>query len=85
MQTRVAVMAIIVEKKGAVEQLNAVLHEYGEHIIGRMGIPYRKKGINIVSIALDAPQDTISALAGKLGNIEGLSVKTAYSNVVADE
>ena len=74
MQTRVAVMAIIVEKG-----------EYGEHIIGRMGIPYRKKGINIVSIALDAPQDTISALAGKLGNIEGLSVKTAYSNVVADE
>ena len=73
------------EKGGAVERLNAVLHEYGEHIIGRMGIPYRKKGINIVSIALDAPQDTISALAGKLGNIEGLSVKTAYSNVVADE
>lgn len=85
MQTRVAVMAIIVEKGGVVERLNAVLHEYGEHIIGRMGIPYRKKGINIVSIALDAPQDTISALAGKLGNIEGLSVKTAYSNVVADE
>ena len=85
MQTRVAGMAIIVEKGGAVERLNAVLHEYGEHIIGRMGIPYRKKGINIVSIALDAPQDTISALAGKLGNIEGLSVKTAYSNVVADE
>ena len=82
---RVALMAIIVEKWGAVERLNAVLHEYGEHIIGRMGIPYRKKGINIVSIALDAPQDTISALAGKLGNIEGLSVKTAYSNVVADE
>lgn len=85
MQTRVAVMAIIVEKEDAVERLNAVLHEYGEHIISRMGIPYRKKGINIVSIALDAPQDTISALAGKLGNIEGLSVKTAYSNVVADE
>ncbi len=85
MQTRVAVMAIIVEKGDAVERLNAVLHEYGGHIIGRMGIPYRKKGINIVSIALDAPQDTISALAGKLGNIEGLSVKTAYSNVVADE
>lgn len=85
MQMRVAVMAIIVEKGDAVERLNAVLHEYGEHIIGRMGIPYRQKGINIVSIALDAPQDTISALAGKLGNIEGLSVKTAYSNVVADE
>ena len=85
MQTRVAVMAIIVEKEVAVEQLNAVLHDYGAYIIGRMGIPYRKKGINIVSIALDAPQDTISALVGKLGNIEGLSVKTAYSNVVADE
>lgn len=85
MQTRVAVMAIIVEKGDAVERLNAVLHEYGEHIIGRMGIPYRQKGINIVSIALDAPQDTISALAGRLGNIDGLSVKTAYSNVVADE
>ena len=85
MLTRVAVMAIIVENGGAGERLKAVLHEYGEHIIGRMGIPYRKKGINIVSIALDAPQDTISALAGKLGNIEGLSVKTAYSNVVADE
>lgn len=85
MQTRVAVMAIIVENTGSVERLNAVLHEYGEHIIGRMGIPYRAKGINIVSIALDAPQDTISALAGKLGNIEGLSVKTAYSNVMGDE
>lgn len=84
MQTRVAVMAIIVERADAVESLNAVLHEYGEYIIGRMGIPYRAKGINIVSIAIDAPQDTISALAGKLGNIEGLSVKTAYSNVTYD-
>lgn len=84
MQTRVAVMAIIVERTDAVESLNAVLHEYGEYIIGRMGIPYRAKGINIVSIAIDAPQDTISALAGKLGNIEGLSVKTAYSNVTYD-
>ena len=85
MQMRVAVMAIIVEKSDAVEMLNTLLHEYGDYIIGRMGLPYRKKNINIVSIALDAPQDTISALAGKLGNIEGSSVKTAYSNVVADE
>lgn len=85
MQTRVAVMAIIVEKKEAVEQLNTVLHVYGDFIVGRMGIPYRSKGINIVSIALDAPQDTISALAGKLGNIDGLSVKTAYSNVVGED
>ena len=85
MQMRVAVMAIIVEKSDAVEMLNTLLHDYGDYIIGRMGLPYRKKNINIVSIALDAPQDTISALAGKLGNIEGSSVKTAYSNVVADE
>ena len=85
MQTRVAVMSIIVEDEAAVEKLNAVLHEYGKHIIGRMGIPYRARKINIVSVALDAPQDTISSLAGKLGNISGLSVKTAYSNVVGDE
>lgn len=85
MQTRVAVMAIIVEEMNSVEELNAVLHEFGEHIIGRMGIPYKQKGINIVSIAVDAAQDTISALAGKIGNIPGISVKTAYSNVVSDE
>ena len=84
MQTRVAVMAIIVEEKDAVEQMNALLHAFSPYIIGRMGIPYRAKGINIVSIALDAPQDTISALAGKLGNIQGLSVKTAYSNVCGE-
>ena len=80
MQTRVAVMAIIVEEPGAVEKLNSILHDYGNYIIGRMGIPYRERGINIISIALDAPQDSISSLAGKLGNISGLSVKTAYSN-----
>ncbi len=84
MQTRVAVMAIIVEEKDAVEQMNALLHTFSPYIIGRMGIPYRAKGINIVSIALDAPQDTISALAGKLGNLQGLSVKTAYSNVCGE-
>ena len=85
MQTRVAVMASIVEEMSSVEELNAVLHEFGDHIIGRMGIPYKQKGINIVSIAVDAAQDTISALAGKIGNIPGISVKTAYSNVVSDE
>ncbi len=84
MQTRVAVMAIIVEKEEAVEALNVVLHEFREYIIGRMGIPYRAKKVNIVSIALDAPQNTISALAGKLGNIDGLSVKAAYSNVISE-
>ena len=85
MQTRVAVMASIVEQLQAAEKLNTVLHEYGEHIIGRMGLPYREKGIHIVSVALDAPQDTIAALAGKLGNIEGVSVKTAYSNITGNE
>lgn len=82
METRVAVMGIIVEKSEATEQLNAILHEYGEFIVGRMGIPYRKKGINIISIAIDAPQDTISALSGKIGRLDGISVKTAYSGVV---
>ena len=85
MQTRVAVMAVIVEESKSVEKLNHLLHEYGEYIIGRMGIPYRSRGINIVSIALDAPQDAISALAGKLGNLPGISVKTAYSNIVAGD
>ena len=85
MQTRVAVMAIIVEEPEAVEKLNSLLHDYGKYIIGRMGIPYREKGINIISIALDAPQDSISSLAGKLGNISGLSVKTAYSNVIGND
>ena len=81
METRVAVMGIIVEETESVEQLNALLHEYGSCIIGRMGIPYRAKGINIISLAIDAPQDTISALAGKIGNLPGISVKTAYSGV----
>lgn len=85
MPTRVAVMAVIIEDSEAVGKLNAILHDFGDYVIGRMGIPYREKGINIVSVALDAPQDTISALAGKLGNIEGVSVKTAYSNVISNE
>lgn len=85
MQTRVAVMSIIVENGEAVESLNALLHEYGEFIIGRMGIPYRKRGVNIISIALDAPQNTISALSGKVGSLPGVSVKTAFSNVTGTD
>lgn len=81
MDTRVAVMSIIVENADSVEKVNSLLHEYGEYIIGRMGIPYRKRKISIISIALDAPQNTISALAGKIGSLEGISVKTAYSGV----
>lgn len=78
-------MSAIVENTDSVEKLNELLHQYGEFIIGRMGLPYKAKKINIVSIALDAPQDTISSLAGKLGNLPGVSVKTAYSNVSSDE
>ena len=85
METRVAVMSIIVEKNEAAEQINSVLHDYGECIIGRMGIPYRVKGINIISIALDAPQDTISAMSGKIGNLPGVSVKTAYSSIISQD
>ena len=84
-ETRVAVMSIIVEDPGAVERLNSILHEYGEYIIGRMGIPYRKRKISIISIALDAPQNTISSLAGKIGSLSGVSVKTAYSSVIGEE
>lgn len=81
METRVAVISIIVENGSTVEELNSLLHEYGEYIIGRMGIPYRQKNINIISIAVDAPQDKISALSGKIGKLSGISVKTAYSGV----
>lgn len=80
METRVAVIGVIVEDPSSVERLNAVLHEYGGYIIGRMGIPYREKGIHIISIAIDAPQDVVSALSGKIGRIPGVSAKTAYSN-----
>ena len=85
METRVAVMSIIVEDGNAVETLNSILHQHGEYIIGRMGIPYRKRGVNIISIALDAPQDSISALSGKIGALKGVSVKTAYSGIHNDE
>ncbi|MBQ9484136.1 MAG: iron-only hydrogenase system regulator [Ruminiclostridium sp.] len=79
MDSRVAVVGIIVEKPESAEKVNAVLHSYGSYIIGRMGIPYREKGISIISIAMDAPQDEISALSGKLGRIDGVSVKAAFA------
>lgn len=82
MDSRVAVMSIIIENLNAVEQVNAVLHEYGEYIIGRMGIPYRQRKISIISIALDAPQDTISALSGRIGKMAGVSVKTSFSSMI---
>lgn len=81
MDTRIALIGIIVEKEASVEQLNRLLHEYGEYIVGRMGIPYHKKNVNIISVAVDAPQDIINALSGKIGRLNGISAKTVYSNV----
>ena len=80
METRVAVISIIVKNKESVEILNKTLSEYGEYIVGRMGIPYHKKEVNIISIAIDAPQDTINTLSGKIGRLEGVYAKTAYSD-----
>lgn len=81
METRVAVISIIIENQESVQPMNEILHQYGEYIIGRMGIPYRAKGINIISIAMDAPQNVISALSGKIGRLKGVSSKAAYSHV----
>lgn len=81
METRVAIIGIIVENPERVSELNAILHEYSQYIIGRMGIPYHQRGISIISVAVDAPQAKISALSGKIGKLEGISAKTAYSDV----
>lgn len=80
-ETRVALIAIIVEDNQSVEQLNLILHEYGSCIIGRMGVPYPKKQINIISVAVDAPADVISAISGKLGMLPGISSKVVYSKI----
>lgn len=82
METRVAVIGIVVENYESAEALNSVLHEYGKYVIGRMGIPYRERHINVISVAVDAPQDVISALSGKIGKLPGVSAKTAYSNAI---
>ena len=81
METRIAVIGIVVEKSESIGLLNEILHEYRDFIIGRMGIPYKQKNVNIISLAVDAPQDVISALTGKIGKLEGVSSKTAYSSV----
>jgi putative iron-only hydrogenase system regulator len=79
MDTRVAVISIIIDNPASVQAMNEILHQYSEYIIGRMGIPYRSKGISIISIAVDAPQDQISALSGKIGRLDGVTSKAAYS------
>ena len=80
-QTRVAILAIVVENPAQVEPLNQILHQYRQHIIGRMGIPYEKKEISLISIAVDAPADIISALSGKIGMLDGVTAKIVYSKV----
>ena len=81
METRLANIAIIVEKEESVERLNQILHKYGSYIIGRMGIPHKERGVNIISIAIDAPQNEISSLSGKLGMLEGVTAKDVYYKV----
>ncbi len=83
MVTRVAVIGILVEDPNSVEQVNAILHRHAVYILGRMGIPYREKNVNIISIAIDAPQDVINALSGAIGKLPGVSAKTAYSHVIS--
>ena len=79
MENRLAVIAIVVEDLSASKEMNEVLHEFSDYIIGRMGIPYRSKNVSLVSVALDASDETINALTGKLGNIKGLNAKVAFS------
>ena len=79
METRVAVVAIIVREGASVAQLNELLHQYGAYIIGRMGVPYHRRGINVISVAMDAPGDVISALSGKIGRLEDITTKTVYA------
>ncbi|MBQ0059871.1 MAG: iron-only hydrogenase system regulator [Lachnospiraceae bacterium] len=81
METRVAIIGIIVEDPESIPTLNEILHDYREYIVGRMGIPYRPKNVNVISIVVDAPQDQISALSGKIGKLPGISAKAAYSKV----
>ena len=81
METRIALVAIVVENKDSAQKINDILHEYGEYIIGRMGIPYPKRGISVISIVMDAPNDIISALSGKLGMIPHVNTKTVYSKL----
>ena len=81
MEARIAAISIIVEEPNSVERLNAILHEYGQYMLGRFGIPYRERGIAIVSVVMEAPQDLISAMSGKIGRLPGVTAKTAYSNI----
>lgn len=79
MGNRIAVVGIIVENQKSSEQINQILHEYGDYVVGRMGIPYRQRGISVISIVMDAPNSVISAMSGKLGMLPDVSTKTIYA------
>ena len=85
METRVALIGIVVENLDSAEKLNSILHQYGQYIIGRMGIPYQKRNVSVISVAVDAPADVISAMSGKLGRLDGVSAKTVYSKLSENE
>lgn len=85
METRVAILAIVVEQPSSVEALNQLLHNYREYIIGRMGLPYEKRGVSLISVAVDAPADIISAMSGKIGMLDGISAKAVYSKLTQEE
>ena len=85
METRIALIGIIVENTDSAPRLNSILHEYGKYIVGRMGVPYHKRSISVISIVLDAPNDIISALSGKLGMLPGVNIKTVYSKVMTQD
>ena len=80
-ETRVALLGIIVENPNSVEKLNAILHNYGQYIVGRMGIPYHKRNVNIISVVIDAPADIVSSVSGKIGMLEGVTAKAVYSKL----
>ncbi len=83
--SRIAVLGIIIESGNKTEEVNSILSNYGNYIVGRMGIPYREKGINIISVVFDAPNQVISAVSGKIGKLDGVQVKALYSMEFPDE
>lgn len=85
MENRVALVGIVVENYESVEELNRILHEYSAYIIGRMGIPYKKRGVSVISIAMDAPGDIINSLSGKIGRLDGISSKTIYAKLDGEQ
>ena len=84
MDSRIALVGIVIENKDSVEKLNSILHEYGEYIVGRMGIPYHKRNVSVISVVIDAPSDIINALSGKLGMLPRINTKTIYSKTSSD-